>query len=78
MLNAILGWSQFIIPFILITKPSLLPISVGIFNFQGSYNQTSTQILAAASVLSIVPAVIVFLVLQRFIIGALMAGAVKG
>jgi multiple sugar transport system permease protein len=78
VLNAILGWSQFIIPFILISKPSLLPISVGIFNFQGSYNQTSTQILAAASVLSIVPAIIVFLVLQRFIIGALMAGAVKG
>lgn len=78
VLNAILGWSQFIIPFILISKPSLQPIAVGIFNFQGSYSQTSTQLLAAASVLSIVPAVIVFLVLQRFIIGALMAGAVKG
>jgi multiple sugar transport system permease protein len=78
VLNAILGWSQFIIPFILLSKPALLPISVGIFNFQGTYSQTSTQILAAASVLSIVPAVIVFLALQRFIIGALMAGAVKG
>lgn len=78
VLNAILGWSQFIIPFILLSKPALLPIAVGIFNFQGTYSQTSTQILAAASVLSIVPAVIVFLVLQRFIIGALMAGAVKG
>jgi len=78
VLNAILGWSQFIIPFILISKPSLLPIAVGIFNFQGTYSQTSTQILAAASVISIVPAVFVFLVLQRFIIGALMAGAVKG
>jgi multiple sugar transport system permease protein len=78
VLNAILGWSQFIVPFILISKPDLLPIAVGIFNFQGTYSQTSTQILAAASVLSIVPAVVVFLVLQRFIIGALMAGAVKG
>ena len=78
VLNAILGWSQFIIPFILISKPSLLPIAVGIFDFQGTYSQTSTQILAAASVLSIVPAIIVFLVLQRFIIGALTAGAVKG
>jgi len=78
VLNAILGWSQFIIPFILLSKPALLPISVGIYNFQGTYSQTSTQILAAASVLSIVPAVIVFLALQRFIIGALMAGAVKG
>jgi multiple sugar transport system permease protein len=78
VLNAILGWSQFIIPFILLSRPNLLPIAVGIFNFQGTYNQTSTQILAAASVLSIVPAVIIFLLLQRFIIGALMAGAVKG
>jgi multiple sugar transport system permease protein len=78
VLNAILGWSQFIIPFILLSKPALLPISVGIFNFQGTYSQTSTQILAAASVMSIVPAVVVFLALQRFIVGALMAGAVKG
>lgn len=78
VLNAIMGWSQFIIPFILLSKPNLLPIAVGIFNFQGTYSQTSTQILAAASVISIVPAVIVFLVLQRFIIGALLSGAVKG
>lgn len=78
VLNAILGWSQFIVPFILISKTQLLPIAVGIFNFQGTYSTQSTQLLAAASVLSIVPAVIVFLVLQRFIIGALMAGAVKG
>ena len=78
VLNAILGWSQFIIPFILLSKPELLPISVGIFNFQGTYSQTSTQLLAAASVISIVPAILVFLVLQRLIVGALTAGAVKG
>ncbi len=78
VLNAILGWSQFIIPFILLSKPALLPISVGIFNFQGTYSQTSTQLLAAASVISIVPAIVVFLVLQRLIVGALTAGAVKG
>src|SRR6185295_14029804 len=78
VLNAILGWSQFIVPFILISKPALLPIAVGIFNFQGFYSQTSTQTLAAASVLSIIPAVIVFLLLQRLIVGALTAGAVKG
>ena len=78
VLNAILGWSQFIVPFILLSKPSLLPIAVGIFNFQGMYSQTSTQTLAAASVLSIIPAIIVFLLLQRLIVGALTAGAVKG
>jgi multiple sugar transport system permease protein len=78
VLNAILGWSQFIVPFILISKPALMPIAVGIFNFQGTYAHTSTQFLAAASVVSIIPAVIVFLLLQRLIVGALTAGAVKG
>jgi multiple sugar transport system permease protein len=78
VLNAILGWSQFIVPFILLSKPALQPIAVGIFNFQGTYNLTSTQFLAAASVVSIVPAIVVFLLLQRLIVGALTAGAVKG
>jgi multiple sugar transport system permease protein len=78
VLNAILGWSQFIVPFVLLSKPALLPIAVGIFNFQGTYSTQSTQLLAAASVLSIVPAIIVFILMQRFIVGALMGGAVKG
>jgi multiple sugar transport system permease protein len=78
VLSAILGWSQFVVPFILLSRPELQPISVGIFNFQGTYMATSTQLVAAASVLSIVPAVVAFLLLQRFIVGALLAGAVKG
>jgi multiple sugar transport system permease protein len=34
ILNAILGWSQFVVPFILLSRPNLLPIAVGIFNFR--------------------------------------------
>ena len=78
ILNAILGWSQFVVPFILLNDPNLLPISVGIFNFQGTMEASSTQLLAAASLLTVLPAVVVFLLLQRFIVGALLAGAVKG
>ena len=78
ILNAILGWSQFIVPYILLTRPNLLPIAVGIFNFHGSFQASATQVVAAASMISILPAIVVFLLLQRLIIGALMAGAVKG
>lgn len=78
ILNAILGWSQFIIPYILLSSQELMPISVGIFNYQGTMEASSTHLLAAAAVLTVLPAVIVFLILQRFIVGALMAGAVKG
>ncbi|MDZ7802345.1 MAG: carbohydrate ABC transporter permease [Trueperaceae bacterium] len=78
ILNAILGWSQFVIPYILINSPDLLPISVGIFNYQGTMEASSTHLLATASVLTVLPAVAIFLLLQRFIVGALLAGAVKG
>lgn len=77
ILAAMLGWSQFIVPFILLSQPGMLPISVGIFNFLGAYTGSATQLVAAASILSLLPAVVVFLVLQKFVVGALTAGALK-
>ena len=77
ILTAMLGWSQFIVPFILLSQPGMLPISVGIFNFLGAYTGSATQLVAAASVLSLLPAVLIFLVLQNFVVGALTAGALK-
>lgn len=78
VITAILAWGEFVVPFILFSRPDLLPISVGIFNFQGNYATTSTQILAAGGVLAMLPAIAVFVVMQRFIVRALTAGAIKG
>jgi multiple sugar transport system permease protein len=78
VLTALLAWAEFVIPFILLTDPSNLPISVGILNFQGNYATNSTGILAAGSVLAVLPAILLFVVLQRFIVGAFVAGALKG
>jgi multiple sugar transport system permease protein len=75
---ALLAWAEFVIPFILLSDPSSLPISVGILNFQGNYATNSTGILAAGSVLAIAPAVLLFVALQRYIVGAFVAGALKG
>ena len=78
VLTAILAWGEFIIPYILLTSPSSLPISVGILNFQGTYATNATGILAAGGMLAILPAILVFVVLQRFIVGAFLGGALKG
>lgn len=78
ILTVILGWSQFLVPFLLLTKNSLLPIGVAIFNYAGQSNASTTQLLAAACLVAVVPAIIVFVALQRLIVGALTAGAVKG
>jgi multiple sugar transport system permease protein len=78
ILLAISSWAQFIIPFVLLTRGDLYPVSVGILDCQSSGDSVSTHLLAAAAILSALPAVLTFLVLQRFIVGALTAGAVKG
>jgi multiple sugar transport system permease protein len=78
VLTALLAWAEFVIPFILLSDPSNLPISVGILNFQGTFQANSTGILAAGSILAILPAIALFVVLQRFIVGAFTAGALKG
>jgi multiple sugar transport system permease protein len=78
VIAALLAWAEFVVPFILLSDPSNLPISVGILNFQGNYAANSTGILAAGSVLAIAPAILLFVVLQRYIVGAFVAGALKG
>jgi multiple sugar transport system permease protein len=77
LLMAILAWGEFVVPFILLSEPALLPVSVGILNFQGTYATTSAHILAAGGVMAMLPAIAIFVLMQRFIIGAL-TGAVKG
>jgi multiple sugar transport system permease protein len=78
VITALIAWGEFVIPYILLTNPSNLPISVGILNFQGNYAVNSTGILAAGSVLAVLPVIVLFVALQRFIVGAFVAGALKG
>lgn len=77
ILNLILNWSQFLIPFIMLSDDSTWPISVAIFRYAGATSAATTQLLAAACLLAILPALVVFVVLQRWVMAALMAGAVK-
>ena len=78
VITALLAWAEFVVPFILLTSPAHLPISVGILNLQGTYATNSTGILAAGSVIAVLPAIVLFVVLQRFIVGAFVSGALKG
>ncbi|WP_064684141.1 carbohydrate ABC transporter permease [Rhizobium bangladeshense] len=78
IITVIAGWSQFLVPFLLLTKNDLMPIGVGIFNFRGMQTDSSIQLLAAACLISVVPAIVAFLSLQRLILGAMTSGAVKG
>lgn len=77
IIGGVTAWSQFVLPFILIDSPELAPVSVGVVNLQSTSGELTTQYLAAGSVLAVAPVVLLFAFLQRYIVGALTAGAVK-
>jgi raffinose/stachyose/melibiose transport system permease protein len=71
------SWNDFMTPLVFtLGQPHLRTVSVGLYAF---ISQTSTDwtALAAASVISLAPIMIVFIVAQRHIVAAI-AGAVKG
>lgn len=78
VLTALLAWAEFVVPYVLLEEPSMLPISVGIFSFQGSVAETATGVLTAGSILAMLPAIGVIVILQRFVVRALTTGALKG
>jgi multiple sugar transport system permease protein len=78
ILAGVTAWSQFALPFILLDDRNLFPVSVGVVNLKATAGEITTQYLAAGSVMAIAPVVVIFVVLQRQIVGALTAGAVKG
>ncbi|MDR1419432.1 MAG: carbohydrate ABC transporter permease [Treponema sp.] len=78
LLIFISSWSQFVVPYILISAPAKMPVSVALVNLQSSLTSINTQFLAAGSVVAIAPTIILFVILQKFIVSAMTAGAIKG
>lgn len=70
-------WSEFALALVLIDSQSRFTIPVGVFSLQSAY-ETEWQLVAAASIIGLVPMMAGFVVLQRYFIAGLTAGAVKG
>lgn len=78
ILVTVLSWSQFVVPFILVDDASIYPVTVGLINLNSQSDGISLQYLAAGSIVAIIPVMLVFALLQRFIVSGLTNGAVKG
>jgi len=77
VLHAIGIWNELILPTIYLTNKDYYPITRGMIVFQGVYG-SNWPTLAAAVLIMTMPMLIIFLVLQRYIVSGLTAGAVKG
>lgn len=71
------SWGEFLWPSIVLTNEKLFTLPVGINNLQGAFS-ANYRLIAAGSMISIVPIVIFFVSLQKYFISGANEGAVKG
>lgn len=76
IIKGIAIYNEFYIPFLYMPDPDLGVISTSLFRFTGPYG-AHWEILSAGAIVVIIPTLVIFLILQRFIYRGLSAGAVK-
>lgn len=77
ILTFIYAWNEFFLALLIMTDPARQTMPVGIALFQGEFTVPWGEI-AAASLITTAPLVVLVLLFQRRIVSGLSAGAVKG
>ncbi len=77
ILQAIGVWNDIILATILLPDSAKSPVTLGLFAFQGTYS-SQWGLLSAATMIVAAPLVIAYIFLQRYLVGGVIGGAVKG
>jgi raffinose/stachyose/melibiose transport system permease protein len=77
VLQAIWTWNDIIVATVMLPAHSNSPLTLGLFNFQGTYSN-EWGLLAAATMIVAAPLIAAYIFLQRYLIGGVLGGAVKG
>lgn len=72
------AWNEFVLALTIMDKETMYTAPVGLRFFVGGYAEQQWGYFAAGSIVAALPVMILFLVLQRYLISGLTAGAVKG
>ncbi|MBL8165368.1 MAG: carbohydrate ABC transporter permease, partial [Anaerolineae bacterium] len=71
-------WNSFLEPFIYLSSPEMFPVSVGLNFFRDQFGAIFYDRLIAASVLSMVPMIVLFFFAQRYFIEGIQLTGLKG
>lgn len=82
LLAFVAAWNNYFLPLIVLSTPEYYPLTVGLSSWYqlasaGGGGQALFSIVLAGALVSIVPVIVVFLMLQRYWQGGLALGAVK-
>ncbi|MEU6196408.1 carbohydrate ABC transporter permease [Streptomyces sp. NPDC047061] len=72
-------WNNFFLPMVMLQKESLFPITLGLYEWNGQTARAPLlqQSIITGSLVSILPVIVVFILLQRFWRTGLAAGSLK-
>ena len=77
IIDAMAFWNDYLLPSLVLTKKELYTIPIATQAFYGTYS-TDIGLVMAALLLAMLPILILYVFLQRFIVEGVTSGAVKG
>jgi len=77
VLAIVASWNQFLLPLVMISSEPNWTLPLGVTNFSTQYTTDTARILAYTT-LSLIPALLFYLVAERQLVGGLTAGSIKG
>ncbi len=82
VLAFVASWNNYFLPLVVLNSSEHFPVTVGLAQWYaaataGSGGEVLFTVVAAGSVVSIIPVIVAFLLIQRFWQGGLSAGSVK-
>ena len=73
----IISWDEFLFARMFLRTPENWTVSLGLASFSGEFVTPWDQVMAAATLITL-PAAVIFLALQRYLVRGLTAGGIKG
>ena len=77
IIDAMAFWNDYLLPSLVLTKKELYTIPIATQAFYGTYS-TDIGLVMAALLLAMLPILILYVLLQRYIVEGVTSGAVKG
>jgi raffinose/stachyose/melibiose transport system permease protein len=77
IIDFVATWNEFAMALVLLQDRNMWTLPLGLMSFQGQFSRDYGQ-LNAAIVMTVLPAVLVYMIFQRYFVSGLTSGAVKG
>ncbi|USR90913.1 carbohydrate ABC transporter permease [Phormidium yuhuli AB48] len=71
------SWGDFLWPLIILDRPELYTLPLGVAQLSGAFS-LDWRLIAAGAIISIIPVLVVFILVQRYIISSNVSSGIKG